>query len=208
MLTSTLVVFVASAYLGGLFLLAFISERRARRGAAGFVSSPLVYTLSLAVYCTSWTFYGAVGSAARDGLEYLTIYLGPTLALIGWNFLLRKLVRISKDQHITSIADFISARYGKSASISSLVTIIALVGVTPYIALQLKAVAASFDALGAAQGWETATRAAGDCFPTPASGLPCAWRPSSSCLAPAISAPMNAIPAWSRQSRLNRSSRC
>lgn len=156
MLSSTIVVFVASAYLGGLFLLAFVSERRARRGAAGFVSSPLVYTLSLAVYCTSWTFYGAVGSAARDGLEYLTIYIGPTLALIGWSFLLRKLVRISKDQHITSIADFISARYGKSASISSLVTIIALVGVTPYIALQLKAVAASFDALGAAQGWDTA----------------------------------------------------
>ena len=86
-------------------------------------------------------------------MEFLTIYTGPTLVLIGWTLLLRKLVRISKQQRITSIADFISARYGKSAAISALVTVIALIGVTPYIALQLKAVAASFDALGAAEGW-------------------------------------------------------
>lgn len=153
MLGSGLIVLVASLYLGGLFLLAFISDRRAERGAASFVTSPVVYTLSLAVYCTSWTFYGAVGSAARSGLEYLTIYLGPTFVLMGWWFLLRKLVRISKAQKITSIADFISARYGKSALLSALVTVIALIGVTPYIALQLKAVAASFDALGAPQNW-------------------------------------------------------
>lgn len=153
MLSTGLIVLVASLYLGGLFLLAFISDRRAERGATSFVSSPVVYTLSLAVYCTSWTFYGAVGSAARNGLEYLTIYLGPTLVLMGWWFLFRKLVRISKAQKITSIADFISARYGKSALLSALVTIIALIGVTPYIALQLKAVAASFDALGAPQTW-------------------------------------------------------
>lgn len=154
MLSSKVVVIITGAYLGGLFLLAYISEIRARRGSARFVSSSLVYTLSLAVYCTSWTFYGAVGSAARNGLEYLTIYIGPTLVLIGWSFLLRKLVRVSKKQHITSIADFLSARYGKSASLSALVTIIALIGITPYIALQLKAVVASFNALGAAQGWE------------------------------------------------------
>jgi len=149
-LASGFVIVVASLYLGGLFLLAYWTDRRAERGAARFISSPVVYTLSLAVYCTSWTFYGAVGSAARNGLEYLTIYLGPTVALMGWWFLLRKLVRISKAQRITSIADFISARYGKSASISALVTLIAVVGITPYIALQLKAVAASFDALVAA----------------------------------------------------------
>lgn len=154
MLESGFVVTVASLYLGGLFLLAFISDRRAERGAAQFVSSPIVYTLSLAVYCTSWTFYGAVGSAARSGLEYLTIYLGPTLVLMGWWFLLRKLVRIAKAQKITSIADFISARYGKSTSLSALVTVIALIGITPYIALQLKAVAASFDALGTPQSWD------------------------------------------------------
>lgn len=157
MLSTGFTVTVASLYLGGLFLLAFISERRAKRGVGGLINSPVVYTLSLAVYCTSWTFYGAVGSAARNGLEFLTIYLGPTLVLMAWPFVLRKLVRISNAQRITSIADFISARYGKSASISVLVTIIALIGVTPYIALQLKAVAASFDALGAAQGWESAT---------------------------------------------------
>lgn len=154
MLSTGLIVVVASLYLGGLFLLAFVIDRRAKRGAAGFINSPIVYTLSLAVYCTSWTFYGAVGSAARNGLEYLTIYLGPTLVLLAWPFLLRKLVRISNAQRITSIADFISARYGKSSSISVLVTVIALIGVTPYIALQLKAVAASFDALGVTQGWE------------------------------------------------------
>lgn len=160
MLNSGLVVTVASLYLGGLFVLAYVSNRRAERGQSSLVNSPMVYTLSLAVYCTSWTFYGAVGSAARNGLEFLTIYLGPTIVLIGWSFLLRKLVRISSEQRITSIADFISARYGKSTFISALVTIIALIGVTPYIALQLKAVAASFDALGttagnaAAEGWE------------------------------------------------------
>ncbi len=148
MLTTGVIILIAGLYLGGLFLLAFISERRAARGRGGFIGSPLVYTLSLAIYCTSWTFYGAVGSAARNGLEFLTIYIGPTLVLMAWWFLFRKLVRISKAQKITSIADFISARYGKSASISALVTVIALVGVTPYISLQLKAVAASVDALG------------------------------------------------------------
>lgn len=153
MLNGAFIVVIASLYLGGLFLLAYISDRRAKRGARGLINSPVVYTLSLAVYCTSWTFYGAVGTAARSGLEFLTIYLGPTLVLMAWPFALRKLVRISNAQRITSIADFISARYGKSSSISVLVTLIALIGITPYIALQLKAVAASFDALGSGSGW-------------------------------------------------------
>ena len=153
MLNGAFIVVIASLYLGGLFLLAYISDRRAKRGARGLINSPVVYTLSLAVYCTSWTFYGAVGTAARSGLEFLTIYLGPTLVLMAWPFALRKLVRISNAQRITSIADFISARYGKSSSISVLVTLIALIGITPYIALQLKAVAASFDALGGGSGW-------------------------------------------------------
>jgi Na+/proline symporter/nitrogen-specific signal transduction histidine kinase len=147
MLSSGLIVTVAGLYLGGLFLLAWYTERRVDRGAGRFVGSSLSYTLSLAVYCTSWTFFGAVGSAARNGLEFLTIYIGPTLMLMAWWFLLRKLVRISKAQRITSIADFLSARYGKSAWISALVTVIAVVGVMPYIALQLKAITASFNAL-------------------------------------------------------------
>ena len=155
MMNSAFIVVIASLYLGGLFLLAFISDRLAKRGQRSFINSPVVYTLSLAVYCTSWTFYGAVGTAARSGLEFLTIYLGPTLVLMAWPFILRKLVRISNAHRITSIADFISARYGKSSSISVLVTVIALIGVTPYIALQLKAVAASFDALGGASEWRT-----------------------------------------------------
>jgi Na+/proline symporter/nitrogen-specific signal transduction histidine kinase len=157
MLSWGLVVTVASLYLFGLFVIAFVSDRRAKLGRGKLINSPVVYTLSLAVYCTSWTFYGAVGSAARGGLEYITIYIGPMLVLVGWTVFLRKLVRISRQQRITSIADFISARYGKSPLISALVTIMALIGVMPYIALQLKAVAASFDALGAAEGWGTAS---------------------------------------------------
>lgn len=147
MLNSGLIVTVAGLYLSGLFLLAWYTERRVERGAGRFVDSSLSYTLSLAVYCSSWTFYGAVGSAVRNGLEFLTIYIGPTLMLMAWWFLLRKLVRISKTQRITSIADFISARYGKSAWLSALVTLIAMVVVMPYIALQLKAITASFNVL-------------------------------------------------------------
>lgn len=147
MLGPEVIVAVAGLYLGGLFLLAFISDRRAERGRTGFINSPVVYTLSLAVYCTSWTFYGAVGSAARNGIEFATIYIGPTFVFVGWWLLLRKLVKISRTQQITSIADFISARYGKSSAISAVVTIIAIVAIAPYIALQLKAVATSFEAI-------------------------------------------------------------
>lgn len=156
MLTTGWIFTAAALYLGGLFLLAYLTDRRAARGPLGFLSSPVVYTLSLAVYCTSWTFYGAVGSAARNGLEYLTIYLGPTLVLMGWWFLMRKLVVISNAQRITSIADFISARYGKSALLSALVTVIALIGITPYISLQLRAVASSFDAFAVSDAWTPA----------------------------------------------------
>ena len=147
MLNSGLIITVAGLYLSGLFLLAGYTERRVDQGAGRFVGSSISYTLSLAVYCSSWTFYGAVGSAVRNGLEFLTIYIGPTLILMGWWFLLRKLVRISKTQRITSIADFISARYGKSAGLSALVTLIAVIVVMPYIALQLKAITASFNLL-------------------------------------------------------------
>ncbi len=154
MLSSGVIFTVAALYLGVLFLLAFLSDRRAEKGSLGFLGSPVVYTLSLAVYCTSWTFYGAVGSAARNGLEFLTIYIGPTLVLMGWWYVLRKLVVISNAQRITSIADFISARYGKSTLLSAMVTVIAVIGVTPYIALQLKAVAASFDAFAVEENWQ------------------------------------------------------
>ncbi len=147
MLTPAIALPIGAAYLAGLFVIAYVSDRAAQRGRDGFISSPIVYTLSLAVYCTAWTFYGAVGSAVRNGLEFLTIYLGPTIIFLGWWLFLRKIVRICRDQQITSIADFLSARYGKSGAVSAIVTVMAITAITPYIALQMKAVATSFDAL-------------------------------------------------------------
>lgn len=155
MIAFNLLVGVCLAYVALLFIVAFVAERRAIRGRLGWLRSPLVYTLSLSVYCTAWTFYGAVGYAARSGLEFLPIYLGPTLVLIGWWWALRKLVRIGKTQRITSIADLISSRYGKSNALGVLVTLLAVVGTTPYIALQLQSVTLSFSvfASGSNSGW-------------------------------------------------------
>ena len=147
------------AYVAFLFLVAFLVERRAVVGAMGFLRSPVVYTLSLSIYCTAWTFYGAVGYAARSGLEFLTIYLGPTLVFVGWWWVLRKLVRIGRQQRVTSIADLISARYGKSNLLGVLVTVIAVVAATPYIALQLQSVTLSFSVFASASdGWEMPNR--------------------------------------------------
>jgi Na+/proline symporter/signal transduction histidine kinase len=141
------VIAIAIAYVGLLFFIAYVSDRRTRSGKAGFLRSPFVYTLAISVYCTSWTFYGAVGSAARNGLEYLAIYLGPTIVFVGWWFILRRLVRISHTQRITSIADLLSSRFGKSHRLAVLITVIAVVGIAPYIALQLKAVTSSIQAI-------------------------------------------------------------
>ncbi len=127
-----------------LFAVAFIVERRASMGRLGWLRSPLVYTLSLSIYCTAWTFYGAVGYAARSGLEFLTIYFGPTLMFIGWWWILRKLVRIGRQHRVTSIADLISSRFGKSNGLGVVVTLMAVVAATPYIALQLQSVVLSF----------------------------------------------------------------
>ena len=127
-----------------LFTIAFWAERRAKAGRIGWLRSPFIYTLSISVYCTGWTFYGAVGSAARGGFEFVTIYLGPTLVFIGWWWLLRKLLRIGRAQRITSIADLISSRYGKSTTLAVLVTLLAVIGSTPYIALQLQSITLSF----------------------------------------------------------------
>jgi len=142
-----------------LFLIAFLGDRSTR---PRWLASPLVYTLSISVYCTSWTFYGAVGSATRDGLEYLTIYLGPTLVFVGFWTLLRKILRIVRRDSITSIADFISSRYGKSDSVAALVTVLALLAAAPYIALQIKAIATSLQVLGAAGDDLTGAAAAPD----------------------------------------------
>ncbi|KAF0675011.1 ATP-binding protein [Profundibacterium mesophilum] len=150
-LSFNLLLTVCLAYAALLFLVAFVAEKRAAAGRAGWLRSPLVYTLSLSIYCTAWTFYGAVGYAARSGLEFVTIYLGPTLVMVGWWAVLRKMVRIGRTQRITSIADLISSRYGKSAFLGGLVTLLAVLGTTPYIALQLQSVTLSF-AVFAAQG--------------------------------------------------------
>jgi Na+/proline symporter/signal transduction histidine kinase len=139
-----LLVLSSFLYVAFLFAVAFLAERRAAHGRLGWLRSPLVYTLSLSIYCTAWTFYGAVGYAARSGLEYLTIYFGPTLVFVGWWWLLRKLVRIGRQHHVTSIADLISSRYGKSNTLGVIVTVLAVVAATPYIALQLQSVVLSF----------------------------------------------------------------
>ncbi|WP_290747987.1 sensor histidine kinase [Amaricoccus sp.] len=149
MIGGNLLVAVCLGYVACLFAVAAWAERRAAQGRFGWLRAPLVYTLSLSVYCTAWTFYGAVGAAARGGLDYLPIYLGPTIVFVGWFFLLRKLVRVGHVQRITSIADMISSRYGKSPALGVAVTIIAVVGSTPYIALQLKSVTLSFAAFAA-----------------------------------------------------------
>ncbi|SHI79371.1 hypothetical protein SAMN05444000_10379 [Shimia gijangensis] len=145
MATLNILVAVCLIYVTFLFVVAFAAERAAKQGHGGWLRSPLVYTLSLSIYCTAWTFYGAVGYAARSGLEYLTIYIGPSLVMVGWWWILRKLVRIGRSQRVTSIADLISSRYGKSNLLAVGVTLLAVIGTTPYIALQLQSVTLSFD---------------------------------------------------------------
>jgi Na+/proline symporter/nitrogen-specific signal transduction histidine kinase len=143
---------ISVGYVLLLFAVAFFAERAARRGRGSWLSAPIVYTLSLSIYCTAWTFYGAVGSAARNGFEYLTIYLGPSLVMVGWWWGLRKLVRIGRAQRITSVADLISSRYGKSNLLGVGVTLLAVVGTTPYIALQLQSVTLSVEVFAQGQG--------------------------------------------------------
>jgi Na+/proline symporter/nitrogen-specific signal transduction histidine kinase len=144
---------VCLLYVAGLFAVAFAAERAAVRGRGDWLlRSPLVYTLSLSIYCTAWTFYGAVGYAARSGLEYVTIYLGPSLVMIGWWWILRRLVRIGRSHRVTSVADLISSRYGKSNLLAILVTVMAVIGVTPYIALQLQSVTLSLSIFAGAEG--------------------------------------------------------
>ncbi|WP_339713608.1 sensor histidine kinase [uncultured Sneathiella sp.] len=138
-----IVLTVSFLYLGLLFAIAQFVDSRAEKGRP-LTRNPYIYTLSIAVFCTSWTFYGSVGLAATRGLDFLPIYLGPTLVFVLWSIVWVKIVRICKVHRITSIADFIASRYGKQAKLGGLVTIIAVVGTTPYISLQLKSIATSF----------------------------------------------------------------
>jgi Na+/proline symporter/nitrogen-specific signal transduction histidine kinase len=143
MLSTETILFFSFGYIGLLFAIAYIGDRHAKIGLS-LVSNPYIYALSLAVYCTAWTFYGSVGLAATSGLGFLPTYIGPTLvATLGW-LVLHKIIRISKVHRITSIADFIASRYGKSTTLGSVVTIIAVLGTIPYISLQLKAISTSY----------------------------------------------------------------
>lgn len=133
------------AYVVLMFGVAFAADRAAARGRVRWLDHPLIYTLSLSVYCSAWTFYGAVGYASRSGLEFATIYLGPTVVFAGAWWGLRRLVRVARMHHVTSIADLISARFGKSNPLAALITLIAVIAATPYIALQLQSVRLSFE---------------------------------------------------------------
>jgi phosphoserine phosphatase RsbU/P len=146
MLQPELVIGVSLLYILALFLVASWADHR-QSLQRSIVANPHIYSLSIAVYTTTWTFYGSVGKAATSGLDFLLIYLGPSLIAFSWWFILRKTVRICKENNITSIADFISSRYGKSQRLGALVTLIAILGIMPYIALQLKAVSTSFEIL-------------------------------------------------------------
>ncbi|MFN4124779.1 NahK/ErcS family hybrid sensor histidine kinase/response regulator [Pannonibacter indicus] len=142
MLDGWIVTLSALGYILLLFAIASFGDRRSRLPLA-VKSRPFIYALSLSVYCTSWTFYGSVGGATRDGLEFLAIYTGPIL-LFAFGFpLLRRIIRVAKTERITSIADFMAARYGKSQTVGATATVIAVIGIIPYIALQLKALSLS-----------------------------------------------------------------
>ena len=143
---------VSLAYIGALFAIAWFGDRNTTYPSRRSLR-PIVYSLALAVYCSSWTFYGAVGSAARGGLSYLPIYVGPILLFLFGLPFLERLVRVAKRHNVTSIADLIASRFGKSSRIAAAITLVALTAAVPYVALQLKAVAMSIDVLtGAVPG--------------------------------------------------------
>src|ERR1043165_287778 len=146
MLATWTVVFISFCYLGLLFAIAYYADQRADAGRS-IINSPTIYSLSLAVYATAWTFYGSVGRAAENGIGFLPIYIGPTLMIALWWVVMRKILRISKQNRITSLADFIASRYGKSALLGGIVTVIAVIGILPYISLQLKAISTSYSIL-------------------------------------------------------------
>jgi len=158
MVAAPLVVGVAFAYLLLLFAVASFGDRRAAQSRS-VIGNAWVYALSMAVYCSAWTYFGSVGRAASGGVWFLPIYLGPMLAMIVAWMLLRKMIRIARAYRITSIADFIASRYGKSQALAGLVTLITVVGLVPYIALQLKGIAVAYALMTQPAGAATATAA-------------------------------------------------
>lgn len=142
-MSSGWIICLSLVYLLLLFVIANWAEHRSLIKRS-LVNNPYVYALSLAVYCTAWTFYGSVGRAAETGVDFLSVYIGPTLVVPLWWIVFRKIIRICKVQRITNIADFISARYGKNRSLGVIVTVLCLLGIIPYISIQLKAITSSF----------------------------------------------------------------
>ncbi|CAM5481698.1 histidine kinase OS=Afipia felis OX=1035 GN=rpfC_2 PE=3 SV=1 [Afipia felis] len=160
MLENGTVIVAAFGYIGLLFAIAFFGDRltQAQRSRAGI----LIYPLSLAIYCTSWTFFGSVGLATRTSIEFLAIYIGPIIMLVFGKPITLRVIRLAKSQHITSIADFIAARYGKSQAVAATAAIIAIIGSVPYIALQLKAIASSLETILSAPNNVSSLPFAGD----------------------------------------------
>lgn len=140
-MNSVILLIILSIYLAILFYIAHWAEKN---NNSKWTNNPYVYTLSLAVYCTAWTYYGSVGVAADSGLSFLPIYLGPIIIAPSWILILKKIIRISRVNKISSIADFISLRYGNSRFLGAIVTVICLTGIIPYISLQLKAITETF----------------------------------------------------------------
>ena len=143
-MSTWIIALLSIAYLGILFFLASWAEKK-KNHKKSLINNPFIYALSLAIYCSAWTFYGSVGQVSTNGISFLTVYLGPTLVMIlAWGFV-RKMIRISKIHHITNIADFISTRFGKDNRLGQIITLISVIAGIPYIGLQLKAISQSFD---------------------------------------------------------------
>jgi PAS domain S-box-containing protein len=161
MLQGGLIFIVAMAYIGLLFAIAHYGDKYADKWRASKLK-PTIYALSMAVYCTSWTFFGSVGTAATRGWAFLPIYIGPLVIMIFGFGIMTKIATVCREQNITSIADFLGSRYGKSQSLAALVAVIAVVGVLAYISLQLKAVSLSFDVLIGQLGEQVVSHSASD----------------------------------------------
>jgi Na+/proline symporter/signal transduction histidine kinase/CheY-like chemotaxis protein len=152
MLSGSIIFAAAFAYLLLLFAVASYGDRKARSAPAG-AGRPLVYALSLAIYCTSWTYFGGVGLAAERGLEFTGIYIGPILMFTLGLPVIRRIIALAKSEKLTSVADFVAARYGKNPAVAAIVALISLIGAIPYIALQLKAVSSSVSAMVDTSGY-------------------------------------------------------
>jgi Na+/proline symporter/nitrogen-specific signal transduction histidine kinase len=145
MIDGWVIIICSILYIGALFAIAYLGDRAGKNQQ--LTGRPYVYALTLGVYCTSWTFFGSVGSAAQKGFDFIAVYLGPIIAFTFAIPLLRRIILLTKAQNITSIADFIAARYGKNPAVAAIVTLVAVAGVLPYIALQLKAVSQAISVL-------------------------------------------------------------